>query len=160
MSETVTKAETSKARGVKDTARSHQFPQFGMPQFEFPFRDAALQWLDQSKRIFDAANEEAWTACEKSWSSAAKCMADSTANLAEAMRKNADTAFEIAHMLAAAKSMPEIIEISTTGARRQYETLVAENQQLWSLVQAFATEVMRPLTSAMPKAFQASSASS
>jgi len=165
MSEASMKTETGKSRAAKDTqGAAFLFQQFELPKFELPdeFRAATVQWVDQGKKNFDTmitATGEACGTCGKTWSTAAKCTADCTAKLTEAMHKNADAAFDLAHDLMGAKSLPELMDISTAGARRQFETLASQSQELWSLAQEAAAETMRPLTAAIPKAFQMPTAS-
>lgn len=162
MSDTAFETETGTPRRQTNTGSQEgflPFPQLEAPKFGMPdgVREAATQWVDQNRKNFDAmiaAAEEACGACGTSWSTAAKGTADCAAKLAEAVHKNADAAFEFAHDLMAAKSLPDFIEISTTGARRQFETLTAQNRELWSLAQAAALDTMRPFKAAVPKVFQ------
>ena len=160
--DTITKSKTTKDSAF--SGASFQFPQFEMPKFGVPdaFHDVAVQWVDQGKKNFDsllAAAEEIYGACDKTWSTATKCMTDCTTSVAEAMHKNADAAFHVVHDLVAAKSLPEMFEISTSGARKQFQTLAAQNQELWSRAQEAAIETMKPVTGAMPKIFQAPASS-
>jgi hypothetical protein len=168
MSETRTKIESAKSRATKD-GHGTSFPLPHLPRFELPnvelpygFRAAAVQWVDQGKKNFDAmisAAAETCGTCGNTWSTAARRTAGCMARLAEAMQKNVDVAFEVAHDLMDAKSLPEHIEISTAGARRQFETLALQNRELWSMAQEAAAETMRPLTAAIPKTFEVPAAS-
>jgi phasin len=152
------------AQGSTFSSAPFQLAQFELLKFGVPdgVRDAAVQWVDQGKKNFDsllATAEEIYGACDKTLSTATKCMTDCTASVAEAMHKNADAAFDVVHDLVAAKSLPEMFEISTSGARKQFQTLAAQNQELWSRAQEAAIETMKPVTGAMPKIFQAPASS-
>jgi hypothetical protein len=56
----------------------------------------------------------------------------------------------------AAKSLLEMIEISMADTRKQFETLTAQSQELWSLAKKMATETTKPITADFPRVFQAS----
>ena len=59
------------------------------------------------------------SAFEIACSTAIKGAMNCGAKVTEATRTNTVAAFDVAHDLMAAKSLPEVIEISTTGARKQ-----------------------------------------
>jgi hypothetical protein len=151
-----TRTETGKARNNRNVGGvGFPFPQFEPSKLEMPdgFRDAAVQWVDEGKRNFDAAIKSAGEAYGKTWFTAARCTADCTAKFTEAVHNNTDAAFDIAHDLMAAKSLPEVMEISSAGVRQQYERLASQNQQLWSFAQQTAIETMRSFATAMPSSF-------
>ncbi len=164
MPEEATRTETSaKSRTAKQSAPSSsefQFPQFEMPKMEIPeaIRDVATNWINQGKEYFEKAikaTEEMSGAFESAISNATKGAVDCGAKVTDATRTNTIAAFDIANGLMAARSLPEVIEISTTGARKQFDAIAAQNQELWTLTQHLMTETVKPITGGMPKAFNA-----
>ncbi|MBW7950059.1 MAG: phasin family protein [Pseudorhodoplanes sp.] len=165
MSEAETKTETTaKSRAARTSAAGDggfQFPQFEMPKFELPdsFRAMAAQWVDQGKANFEKAlttAEEMTGVCSRTCSNAAKGTADYTAKASEVVHNNAIATFDLVHHMMAAKSLPEMIEISMADGRKQFETLAAQTQELWSLAQKAAVETLKPVTADLPKVFQPS----
>ena len=166
MSEAESKSEaTAKSKSAwSSTSSAFPFPQFEVPKFEPPelFREIASQWVDQGKANFERAlttAEEMTGVCSKTCSTAPKGTADYAAKAAEVVHKNAIASFELVHHLMTAKSLPEIIEISMADERKQFETLAAQTQELWSLAQKVAAGSMEPVTAGLPKVFQQPSVS-
>ena len=160
MSEAATRAETTtRSRTSKQAAISTQaspFLQFDMPKMELPetLRDAAVKWIDQGKETFEKAvkaTEGMNDALEESFSGATKGTLDYSAKVTEAMHANTIAVFEFAHDLIAAKSLPEVMEISNTRARRQLEALTAQSQELWAFAQQLATGTVKPMTGGLSK---------
>ena len=52
-----------------------------------------------------------------------------------------------------AKSLSEVIELSSAHARKQFETLTAQSKELGALAQKVATETAEPIKNGMNKAF-------
>jgi phasin len=160
MSETTTGTDT-RSRTTKRPSPSReevQFPPFEMAKMEIPevVRDAATKWINQGKENLEKAfkaTEEMNYAFERALSSATKGAVDCSAKCTEATRTNAVAAFDIAHDFMSAKSLSEAIEVSTTGARKQFESLTAQNQELWALTQQLVTETIKPIAGGLPKMF-------
>lgn len=148
MSETAIRAEKSTR---KDRPSSAESPLFEMPKMEIPepMRDAATKWISQGKKAFEEMNG----AFESAYSTATKGAMDCGAKVSEATRTNTVVAFEVAHDLMTAKSLPEMMEISTAGARKQFEALAVQNQELWSLTQQLVTETIKPIAGGLPNVF-------
>jgi phasin len=58
---------------------------------------------------------------------------------------NANTAFEYAKELMRVKSPSEFVALSTTHARKQFDTMIAQTKELNELAQKVAAEVTQPL---------------
>jgi phasin len=143
----------------KEAATSFAFPQFEIPKIEVPgsIREVAATWVSQSKGNFEKAISAADGMREtlgNSCLSAAQCAADCTAKVNEVIHKNTIAAFDLVRDMIAAKSLSEAFEISTTEMRKRADALVTENQELWILMQKLAVEVMKPMTSNIPKLFE------
>jgi hypothetical protein len=155
MSETITGTDTlaksRTARRASPSSAEFQFPQFEVLKMEVPdaVRNAATKWIDQGKKAFEEMND----AFESTYSTFIKGAVDCGAKVTKATRNNTTVALDVAHELMAAKSLPEVIEISTTGARKQFEFIAAHNQELWSFTQQLVTETIKPIAGSLPKVF-------
>jgi phasin len=119
------------------------------------FRDMAEKSLSQAKDNYEkmkSAAEEATGVLEDTYASASKGAADYSLKVIEVARINTNAAFDFAAELFAAKSISEVIELSTAHARHQFETLSAQTKELATLAQKVATEAAEPMKEGMTKA--------
>jgi phasin family protein len=66
---------------------------------------------------------------------------------------NANTAFEYAEHLMGVKSLSEFFALSTTHARKQFDTMVAQTAELTELARKVTTDVTQPLKCEVAMAF-------
>jgi len=85
-----------------------------------------------------AAAEEATDVLETTYSTAAKGTADYGLKMIEAARINTNAVFDYAGELITAKTLSEVIELSSAHARKQFETLTAQGKELGALAQKVA----------------------
>src|SRR5208282_6397322 len=155
---TAPKVKTSKpASGVFDMPK-FEMPKFEIPKVEMPaaFREFAERGVAQCKDTYEkmkAAAEEATDVLETTYSTASKGASDYGMKVIEAARVNTNAAFDYAGELLAAKTLSEVIELSSTHARKQFEALTAQSKDLGALAQKVATETAEPIKSGMNKAF-------
>src|SRR5580698_7063535 len=152
-----------KAKMNKPATGSFEIPKFEMPKFEIPkvempaaFREFAERGVAQAKDTYEkmkAAAEEATDVLETTYSTASKGASDYGMKVIEAARVNTNAAFDYAGELLAAKTLSEVIELSSTHARKQFEALTAQSKDLGALAQKVATETAEPIKSGMNKAF-------
>jgi phasin len=162
MAETVTEA-TSKARTSKPASSAFEMPKFEMPKFEIPkvempaaFRELAERGVAQCKDTYEkmkAAAEEATDVLETTYSTATKGASDYGLKVIEATRTNTNAAFDFFGELITAKSPSELIELSSSHARRQFEAFTQQGKELTALAQKVATETSEPIKNGMNKAF-------
>ena len=136
-----------------------ELPRFELPKFEVPaaFREFAEQGVAQAKEAYEkvkAAAEEATDVLEDSYTTAAKGAADYNLKIIEAARANTNAAFDYARELLDVKSFSDVVELSTTHARKQFESLSEQTKELTALAQRVATESAEPIKSGMNKAFR------
>src|SRR6202167_3572539 len=156
-------ATPPKAKISKPAASPFEMPKFEMPKFEIPkvempaaFREFAERGVAQAKDTYEkmkAAAEEATDVLETTYSTATKGASDYGMKVIETARVNTNAAFDYAGELLAAKSLSEVIELSSTHARKQFEALTAQSKDLGALAQKVATETAEPIKSGMNKAF-------
>lgn len=163
MSEASTTTSSVKAKPAK-SASAFEMPKFEIPQFELPkmeipaaFREFAEKGVSQAKDNWEkmkVAGEEATNMIEESYAATAKGAADYGLKLIEVARTNANSAFDFAGELLGAKSFSEAIELSTSHARKQFDTAAAQTKELTALAQKVATEASEPVKTSLTKAFK------
>jgi phasin len=123
---------------------------FAGATFEAPaaFREFAEKGLSQAKDGYEkmkSAAEEANSLLETTYNSAAKGAADYGLKLIETARQNTNATFDYVAELVAAKSPSEVVELSATHARKQFESFTSQLQDLTGLAQKVMTETAEPL---------------
>jgi phasin len=162
MAEAATDA-TSKPRTSKPASSAFEMPKFEMPKFEIPkvempaaFREFAERGVAQCKDTYEkmkAVAEEATDVLETTYSTATKGASDYGLKVIEAARVNTNAAFDFAGELITAKTLSEMIELSSSHARKQFEALTQQGKELGALAQKVATESAEPIKNGMNKAF-------
>jgi phasin len=71
----------------------------------------------------------------------------------EAARVNTNAAFDFAGELITAKTLSEVIELSSAHARKQFEAFTQQSKELGALAQKVATETAEPIKNGVNKAF-------
>jgi phasin len=152
-----------KAKTSKPAAGPFEMPKFEMPKFDIPniempaaFREFAERGVAQAKDNYEkmkAAAEEATDLLETTYSTATKGASDYGLKVIEAARANTNAAFDFAGELLAAKTVSEVVELSSVHARKQFETMTQQSKELSALMQKLASETTEPIKSGMTKVF-------
>jgi phasin len=102
------------------------------------------------------AAEEATSMLETTYANASKGAADYGLKMVEMARSNSNAAFDFAAELLGAKSLAQMVEISTSHTRKHIEQAAAQAKELATLAQKVATHTAEPikdgLTSMVKKA--------
>ncbi len=115
-------------------------------------KQAAALSIEQMKANYEklTTNAEALTdVMEKSYSVAVKDIADLQVKMLEAFRENLMASFEFATQLAGARTMPAMIELTTSYARRQFEAYTVQVRDIWSLSQRMVSDTAKPVASGL-----------
>ncbi len=160
MSEAATAPVTPK-KSVFETPML-EMPSFDMPKMEVPaaFREMAEKSVSQAKDNWEkmkAATEEATDMIETSYSTASKGATDYGLALIDAARTNVNATFDFYSKMMTTKSLSEMVELSTSHARKQFETMSAQGKDLTALAQKVTTESVEPLKSGVTSAFKKAS---
>lgn len=156
------------AEAVKTAANPKTFafemPKFEIPNFEMPkmevpaaFREVAEKSVAQAKESWEkmkAASEEATEVMEETYATASKGASDYGLKMIEAARANTNAAFDYATKLMAAKSVSEVVELSTAHARSSFDTMTAQTKELTALAQKVSTDTVEPIKAGMTSAFK------
>jgi phasin len=111
--------------------------------------DRGLSQARETHARFSEAIEDTSEALEQAFSNANRGTAEYRAKLMDIARANTDAAFDMMRELMGARSLPELLEVSTSHTRRQLETASAQMRELTELTQKVATETAGPLRQSM-----------
>ena len=135
---------------------------FDMPLFAMPgiFRGIAEQSVvrarDNCEKI-KAASEEIADILRETYSTNAKGAADYGVKVIEISGVNTNSAFDFLTHLMGMKSLSEIIQLSATQSRKNFEVTSAQNKELWELAQKVATETAEPIKKSFIRVLQKAS---
>lgn len=142
--------ETTAVPGFKP-----EFPFMDVPKFEktaseatAAFREIAEKGIVQAKDTYakmKTAAEEATGMLEHTYANASKGAADYGLKMIEAARVNSNAAFDFATELLGAKTMAQVVEISTAHTRKQIESITEQARELSALAQKVATTTAEPI---------------
>src|ERR1700757_4126279 len=133
----------------KPSTGAFEIPKFEIPKVEMPaaFREFAERGVAQCKDTYEkmkAAAEEATDVLETTYSTASKGASDYGLKMIEAARVNTNAAFDYYGELITAKTLSEVIELSSVHARKQFEALTEQGKELNALAQKVATDTAEP----------------
>ena len=86
------------------------------------------------------------SAIARTLTTASRSATDFNLQLLEMVRSNANSAFDFAHRLMGMRSPSELLEVSATHARKQFESFNAQTRQLATLAQVGWADAAAPLT--------------
>jgi phasin len=136
---------------------SNQFFAASPFQIPEPFRVFAESGVNQARdgyQKFKAAAESNNEALEAACASAAKGASGFTAKLVDIAQANVTSSFDFAQSLIGVTSLPEALELMSAHARKQFEALTAQSQELAEFSQKVAAETVEPFKANVTKAFQ------
>jgi phasin len=153
-----------KAKGAAPSASMFELPKFEMPSFEMPhmevpaaFREFAEKSVSQAKDTYErmkSVAEEATDVLEGTYATATKGVSDYGLKVIEAVRTNTNATFDFYTDFAKVRSYSELVELSTSHARKQFEAVTAQTKDLAALAQKVMTETAEPVKDSMTKAFK------
>ena len=130
-----------------------------MPSVEMPavFRDMAEKSITQARDAYakmKTAAEEATDLVEGSYETAREGAFAFRVKALDAAKVNSDASFDFAMSLFGAKTFAEMIELQTSFARKQFDTVGSQIKELQDLTQKYVTEATKPVTAQVEKNFQ------
>jgi phasin len=162
MTDTTMKPKPAKAAAT--VVPMFEMPKFDIPKFEMPkmevpaaFREFAEKGVAQTKDAYEkmkATAEQNTEMLETVYATASKGSTEYGMKVIEIARANTNAAFNYFESLFGVKSPSELVEISTTHARAQFEALTAQSKELATLAQKVATETAEPIKTGVSKALK------
>jgi phasin len=141
---------------------SNPKPGFQPPLFPMPgiLGGIAQQNEERAKEHYEkmkAASGEIADILREAYSTNAKGAADYGAKVIEISSVNATSAFDFLTLLMGTKSLSEIVQLSATHSRKNYETTSAQSKELWELARKVATETAEPIKKSLTRVLQKTS---
>ena len=127
---------------------------FEVPEQMRAFAEKGVSQARDSYAKFKDVAETHNGTIEAVFASASKGASEYSAKLMEFMKANTSTALDFAQELLAVKSPSEAMELWTSHARKQYETLAAQAKELAELSQKVATETVEPIKAGASKLYK------
>jgi phasin len=121
------------------------------------FREIAERSVSQAKETYEkmkSAAEQATGVMEDTYSTATKGASDYGLKMIEVARSNTNAVFDYYVELMGAKSLAQMMELSTAHARKQFATVSAQSKDLAALAQKVATDTVEPVKDGFTKAFK------
>ena len=141
---------------------SNPKPGFHLPLFPMPgiFGGIAEQNVERAKAHYEemkAASGEIADILREAYSTNAKGAADYGAKVIEVSSVNASSAFDFLTHLMGTRSLSEIVQLSATHGRKNFETTSAQSKELWELARKVATETAEPIKKSLTRVLQKAS---
>jgi phasin len=137
------------------TIKMPGFPILDMPKFEesaahatSAFREFAEKGLSHAKETYakvKTAAEETTGMLETTYANASKGTADYSLKMVEMARVNSNAAFDFTAALLGARTLAQIVEISTSHTRKHIELATEQAKELAALAQKVATDATEPM---------------
>ncbi|MBR0715091.1 phasin [Bradyrhizobium liaoningense] len=149
MNDANVKVETN-ADPLNETAKGSEKIRLEVPLFvaQGLFRGFAEQGATRAKENLEkmkAASEEIGEALREAYSTNATGAADYGAKIMQISSVNANSAWEFLVQLAGAKSLADVVNLSTVQSRKTFEAASDQNRELWELARKVATETAEPI---------------
>jgi phasin len=132
---------------------------FELPKMAVPgiFRGIAAQSVLQARENCEkmkAVSEGMADVLRETYSSNAKGAADYGVKVIEISGVNTNSAFDFFANLMGTKSVSELINLSATQGRKNFEIASAQNKELWELARKVATETAEPIKNGVTRVLQ------
>lgn len=149
---------------AKSTKRAAQGPPLGIPPLEIPegIRELAASSVGQMKescKRMIGTSEALTEAFERACSIVVRSNVDWAAKVVDAVRINTTEAFDFTTDLLAAKTVSEMVDVTTSHMRKQLDAVSAQSRDFWSLGQRLVAETAKPISSELTKSFEVGAAS-
>jgi phasin family protein len=115
------------------------------------------KFADKSASIASETFEKGKAAVEQNQAVAVENIRAFNVRIIDMARTNTEAAFDFAHQIASAKAPADIVELWTTHAHKQFETLSEQIKELTALGQKMAGESTAPLVRSVNQAFKKAS---
>jgi phasin len=148
---------TPNAKVETNEKRSFDVSLFAMPGI---FRGIAEQGVVRAKDNYEkikAASGELTDILRETYSTNAKGAAEYGVKLIEISSANTSSAYDFLTRLMDTKSLSEIVQLSATQSRKNFEATSAQNKELWQLAQKVATETSEPIKKGLTRVLQKAS---
>lgn len=151
MNETFIKAYQDQLEAAKKAFTANGVPAMEVPPAVREIAEKGLASCKDSYVKIKAAAEQVNTTLEDTYATASKGVAQYNAKVVEALHSNVNSAFDYFNALLTAKTVTEAVELSTSHARKQFESLTAQAKDLTALAQKVAADSSEPIKTSVEK---------
>ena len=138
-------ADPPNTNGQANEKHGFDMPFFAMPGiFHGIAEQSVVRARDNCEKI-KAASGEIAESLRETYATNAKGAADYGVKVIEISGVNTNSAFDFLTNLMDTKSLSEIIQLSATQSRKNFEATSAQNRELWELARKVATETAEPI---------------
>lgn len=134
-------------------ANGHGFDMtlFPIPGFFRGFAEQSVGQVKENCEKIKVASGEVTGNLQEAYACNAKGAADYGAKVIEISSINTQSALDFFTGLMATKSLSDIMSLSVTQSRKNFEAVSAQNKELWDLAQKVATETAEPIKKSFTK---------
>ncbi|WP_420412055.1 phasin [Roseibium sp.] len=155
-----TKARASKAKAAPAAAAAFpDFEAFAMPKMEVPaaFREVTEKGIENAREAYakvKTAAEDATDLMEDTFETSRQGVVEFNHKAVDAAKANVDATFSFMKDIMSVKTVAEAIELQSTFARQQFDTLSAQTKEMQELATKLGTDVSAPVKEAVEKSFK------
>ncbi|PTW62402.1 phasin [Breoghania corrubedonensis] len=154
-----TESTTPKTRTASKASASSApgFEAFSMQKMEMPaaVREMTEKGLNQSREAYEkfkSAAEEATDMIEDSYETTRQGVVEFNMRALDAAKTNTDATYDFMKSLVGAKSLSEAIELQSSFARSQFDTMSKQAKDMQEIAGKFASDISEPMKDAFGKA--------
>ena len=154
MNEANTKEANANPKAGADVKHGPDLPFFATPGILTGMTEQSLARAKENCVKLTAASGAFNDVLGEACSTNAKGIADYTAKVIEFSGANTTSAFDFLKHLLSTKSPSEILQLSATHGRKNFEATTAQSRELWELARKVATETAEPIKKSFAGALQ------
>ena len=157
MNEANTKEANANPKAGVDVGHGLGLPYFAAPAFLNGMTEQSLARAKENCAKLNAASGAFNDVLSEAYSTNAKGIADYTAKVIEFSGANTDSALDFLRHLLGTKSPSELLQLSATHGRKNFETTTAQGRELWEIARKVASETAEPIKKGFAGAMQKAS---
>ena len=157
MNEANTKEANANPKAGADVKHGPDLPFFATPGILTGMTEQSLARAKANYEKMNAASGAIAGVLGEAYSTNARGIADYTAKVIEFSGANTNSAFDFLKHLLSTKSPSEILQLSATHGRKDFEATTAQSRELWELARKVATETAEPIKKSFAGALQKAS---
>lgn len=152
MSDSFIKAYQDQIEAAKKAFSANGVPPVEVPPAVREIAEKSLATLRENYDKLKASADQVNATLEDTCTTASKGVAEYNSKVLEALQSNVNSTFDYFNSLLQAKTLAEAVELSTSHARKQFETVTGQAKDLTALAQKVAAESSEPIKSSVEKA--------
>jgi phasin len=157
VNEANTKEANANPKAGADVKHGIDLPFFATPAIFNGVTEQSLSRAKENCAKLNAASGAFNDVLGEACSTNAKAIADYTAKVIEFSGANTESALDFLRHLLGTKTPSELLQLSATHGRKNFETTTAQSRELWELARKVATETSEPIKKGFASALQKAS---